>query len=78
MTYDGKMVPLAPPSGISLFFSDCVDEIVVFVEQQPLINREVLPVPRHNNPNTPRNITEVDMESTEIVPVILVLKQILS
>lgn len=24
-TYEGKIVPLAPPSGMSLFFSDCVD-----------------------------------------------------
>ena len=25
MAYEGKMVPLAPPSGISLFFKDCVE-----------------------------------------------------
>lgn len=25
VTYEGKMVPLAPPSGISLFLSDCVE-----------------------------------------------------
>ena len=24
-TYEGKIVPFAPPSGISLFLSDCVD-----------------------------------------------------
>jgi hypothetical protein len=24
-TYEGKIVPLDPPSGISLFFKDCVD-----------------------------------------------------
>lgn len=23
--YEGRMVPLAPPSGISLFFNDCVE-----------------------------------------------------
>jgi hypothetical protein len=23
--YEGRMVPFAPPSGISLFFNDCVD-----------------------------------------------------
>jgi len=45
-----------------------VREIVVFVEQEPLVDGVVLPVPRHNKSNTtPCNISEPNMESTEFI-----------
>lgn len=45
-----------------------VCEVVVLIEQEPLVDRVVLPVPRHNKSNTtPCNISETDVESTEII-----------